>query len=113
MSRYSPVWGLMASAIFASAAIAQQPKSADERMDQFERRLGELERKYQADIKARDEEIARLKAQLQNQQAPTTQPTDRTTQDLINEIEGKPTTNATTAAPAAAPTTRIPASFNP
>ena len=112
MSRYSPVWGLMALALFASAAVAQQPKTSDERMDQFERRLNELERKYQADIKARDEEITRLKAQLQKQQPATTQPvekTEKSTQDLINEIEGRPTTGA--AAPATI--TRTPASFNP
>src|SRR5436309_4959421 len=117
MSRYSPVWGLIALALFTSAAFAQQPKTSDERMDQFERRLNELERKYQADLKARDEEIARLKAQLQNQRPPATQPaqtTDKSTQDLLNEIEGKPTAPTTGAAVApAAPTTRIPASFNP
>ena len=96
MSAHSPVWGLMALALVANAAIAQQPKTADERMDQFERRLSELERKYQADIKARDEEIARLKAQLQQQQPMTTQPGEKSTQDLINEIEGRPTTSTTT-----------------
>jgi hypothetical protein len=109
MSRPSPVWGLMALALFANAAIAQQPKTADERMDQFERRLNELERKYQADIKTRDEEIARLKAQLQKQQPTPTQPADKSTQDLIAEIEGRPTTSTTAALPA----TRIPVSFNP
>jgi hypothetical protein len=107
----------MAAGVFRQRP-SQQPKTADERMDQFEARLGELERKYQADIKARDEEIARLKAQLQKQQPPATQPAekiDRSTQDLINEIEGKPTTTTTgaTAATTPAPTTRIPASFNP
>ncbi|HEV8292566.1 MAG TPA: hypothetical protein VGP94_11615, partial [Tepidisphaeraceae bacterium] len=115
MSQHSPIWGLMTLALFASAAIAQQPKTADERMDQFERRLNELERKYQADIKARDEEIARLKAQLQKQQPAATQPiekTDKSTQDLINEIEGRPTTTGA-AAPIAVPTTRTPVSFNP
>ena len=117
MSRFSPVWGLMALALFASATVAQQPKTNDERMDQFERRLNELERKYQADIKARDEEIVRLKAQLQNQQPPATQPaqkTDRSTQDLINEIEGRPSATTTgSAAPPGATITRTPASFNP
>jgi hypothetical protein len=116
MSQHSPVWGLMALALLASAAIAQQPNTAEERMDQFERRLNELERKYQADIKARDEEIARLKAQLQKQQPAATQPvekTDKSTQDLINEIEGRPATSTTAAAPAAVPTTRTPVSFNP
>src|SRR3954467_12719855 len=114
MFRHCPLWGLMVLALFASAATAQQPKSTDERMDQFERRLGELERKYQADIKARDEEIARLKSQLQKQQPAATQPSDKNTQDLISEIEGRPTTTTTTsAAPAAAQITRTPVSFNP
>src|SRR5437016_4437938 len=106
MSRYSPLWGLMALALFASAAIAQ-PKTPEQRMDEFERRLNELEQKHQADIKARDEEIARLKAQLQKQQPPATQPVEKSTQDFINEIEGKPTTTS------AAPIIRTPASFNP
>src|SRR5258705_3322348 len=95
MPKHCPLWGLMALAVFATAAIAQQPKTTDERMDQFERRLGELERKYQADIKARDEEIARLKSQLQKQQPAATQPAERSTQDLINEIEGRPSAATT------------------
>jgi hypothetical protein len=57
--------------ILSSVSWAQQPKSADERMDQFEKRLADLERKYQSDLKAKDEEIARLKAQLQNPQPST------------------------------------------
>src|SRR5438477_12992936 len=109
MPVHSPVWGLMVLALISSATLAQQPKSADERMDQFEKRLNDLEKKYQADIKARDEEIARLKSQLQKQPA-TTQPSERSTQDLINEIEGRPTTSG--AAPAG-PTIRTPVSFNP
>ena len=103
-----PVWGVMVLALMCSATFAQQ-KTPDERMDQFEKRLAELERKYQADIKARDEEIARLKAQLQKQPA-ATQPAERNTQDLINEIEGRPTTSG---AAAAATITRTPVSFNP
>ena len=71
MSRHSPFWGALALAIFAAAAMAQQ-QTPDQRMDEFERRLNQLEQKYQADIKARDEEIARLKAQLQKQQAAAT-----------------------------------------
>src|SRR5207244_3079977 len=53
---------------------------------------------------------ARLKSQLQKVQPAATQPAERSTQDLINEIEGKPTTSG--AAPAG-PTIRTPISFNP
>jgi hypothetical protein len=106
MPVHRPFWGLMAFAIFASAAIAQQPGSAEQRMEQFERRLSELERKYQADLKARDDEIAQLKAQLQRAQPAATAPAARSTQDLIKEIDAGPATTA-----AAAPRTQ--ATFNP
>src|SRR4051812_35358698 len=110
MPVHRPFWGLLVLALTISAAFAQQPQSSDERMDRFEKRLSELERKYQADIKARDEEIARLKVQLQKIQPATTQPADKSTQDLINEIEGRPTAAG---AAASGPTIRTPVSFNP
>src|SRR5829696_510766 len=40
------------------------PDSPDGRMDQFERRLDEIEQKHQAELRRRDEEIDRLEAEL-------------------------------------------------
>jgi hypothetical protein len=77
----------------------------DDRLDRFERRLSELE----ADVKARDEEIARLKSQLN--QPRTTRPTDdeieRTRDDVLRDLESREA--------AASPLTlrRPAASFNP
>lgn len=100
----------------ASGAAAQEatPATQPTRMDRLEQRLNELEHKYQADMRARDEEIGRLRAQLATQPT-STQPTtdqgaissdeiDKTTQDMLRDIQSRePTT----------PTLRIPASFNP
>ena len=48
----------------------QAGNQADARMDRFEKRLDEIERKHQADLKIRDDEIARLKALLDQRNAP-------------------------------------------
>jgi hypothetical protein len=84
----------------------------ESRLDRLERRLDELEQKYQHDIQARDEEIARLKSQLAQ---PTTAPTtaegrapqdeiEKTKQDVLKDIE----TNQEQPL-----TLRVPANFNP
>src|ERR1700759_1471152 len=107
----------MAIAMVSSAALAQNPppatQPADSRIDRLEKRFDEMQQKYESDLKSRDEEIARLKAQL-NQ--PTSQPgsaapaapsaddIDKTTQDMLKDITSKET---------APPTVRVPASFNP
>jgi len=69
--------------------------TTDDRMDQFERRLDEMERRHQIELKARDEEIGRLRAQLRQgggapaaTTAPSAAATDRSTQEMLNEIEG-------------------------
>jgi hypothetical protein len=105
---------------FAGSALAQTAPAPADRMDQFEKRLAELEGRYKADLKARDDEIGRLRALVQKQQAATPQPANksdglvspathpddiaRVTQDLLKDIE-------TRQAPPS--TLRTPASFNP
>jgi hypothetical protein len=74
------------------AVFAQDKPNADARMDQFERRLDEMERRHQAELKARDEEIARLKALVEKGTGgaapPASKPAaDQGPQDLIGEIE--------------------------
>lgn len=100
----------------ASAAAAQEapPATQPNRMDRLEQRLNDLEQKYQADLKARDEEIQRLRAQLATQPAASQPATDqgaisqdeidKTTQDMLKDIQSREP---------ATPTLRIPASFNP
>src|SRR4051812_49295339 len=85
-----------------SAAIAQTTQSTDQRLNTFERRLNEIENKYKAELKQRDQEIARLK-----QQVPATQPADdieKNRQDILQNIE---------AGESAPLTQRIAANFNP
>lgn len=114
MRMHSALAGVVAVSLAAGAARAQTPPTtADDRLNQFERRLADLERKHEADLKSRDEEIARLRAELeaQKQSRPAATPTqdeiDRTKQDVLNDLEGKPTSLPTGV------TTRTPASFNP
>src|SRR3989442_11469590 len=84
-------------------------------MDRLERRLNEIEQQHQAELKARDEEIARLKSQLGSQPAtlpapsssppgPTRDEIDKTKQDILKDIE----TNHPSPL-----TIRVPANFNP
>jgi hypothetical protein len=129
-------------AMLSSAAAAQPaspadapppPASADQRIERLERRLDELDRQRQQELKARDEEIARLKAQLgspntrpssQPASQPASQPTtqdqdeiERTKQDILRDIEGRGPfggAGATTApSPGGATPARAPVSFNP
>ena len=101
-----------------TAALAQQAPP-DDRMERFEQRLNELERKHHAGLKARDEEISRLRTELERVQRgrPTTAPTadpaapdtrtdeiEKTKQDVLDDI------NSRQAPPL---TLRRPASFNP
>src|SRR5712671_3752076 len=107
---------VLALALAASAGHAQTTQSADQRLDQFEQRLNEIENKHRADVKARDEEIARLKQELNEVRAQKTvappavasapAPADnieKSKQDVLKDIESPaPTT----------PTVRTPANFN-
>src|SRR5438477_10315158 len=106
---------VLALALAASAGHAQTTQSADQRLDQFERRLNEIENKRQAEVKGRDEEIARLKQELsevraQRAAAPpavASAPADsieKSKQDVLKDIESPAPT---------VPTQRTPANFNP
>ncbi len=90
---------------FVHAEPATQP--ADPRVDRLEQRLNEMERQHQADLKARDAEIARLRSQIPNDPASRKADQDvidQTTSDLMKDIESRS---------AVTQTLRIPASFNP
>src|SRR5688572_22076237 len=76
---------------------------SEDRLKKLEQRLDQLE----ADLKSRDDEIVRLKSQLQ--QPRTTQPTqdeiEQTKQDVLRDIESREASPLTLPRPAA--------SFNP
>jgi hypothetical protein len=105
-----PRLGLRASAVLplllaGRAATAQTTRPTDDRVDRLERRLDEMDRERMADLRARDEEIARLRAALQQRDQSATRPSAapddirRKTDDVLGEIEGTsprgPATGAT------------------
>jgi hypothetical protein len=106
------LWGIAVLSMIGSLAPAQTapastaPSAADERLNRLEQRFNELEQKYQSDLKARDEEIARLKNQLDTKRAATTAPDEieKTKQDVLKDIESRNPL---------VPTLRTPANFNP
>jgi hypothetical protein len=109
--------GLLAAAVLALGAArapAQQPQQSppppadpDRRMDQFERRLDDMERRHKAELEARDEKIRKLEEQAR-QRAITPTPTDdeieRTKNDVLKDIDSQAPLSITK---------RVPASFNP
>ena len=50
--------------LFCGGAFAQTTQPDDDRMTRLERRLDEMEQRHQQELKARDAEIARLRAML-------------------------------------------------
>lgn len=115
--------GLIALPLLGSVSRAQGTQPApDERLDAVERRLSQIESRHQSDLKTRDEEIARLKDELdrvRRQQPATTERAagppgaappasedeiEKTKQDILRDIEENHP---------AAPTLRTPVSFNP
>src|SRR5215217_652803 len=104
--------GLLAAAVLTLGALAQQQPTAptpnaDRRLDQFEKRLDDMEQRHRAELQARDEKIRKLEEQAR-QRAITPTPTDdeieRTKNDILRDIDSK--------TPAAV-TQRVAASFNP
>src|SRR5687768_16228054 len=90
------VWStlvLLAASAIAGAQTATT--TTDERLDRLERRLAELEQKHQAELKARDEEIGKLKSELSQRRAAATQPAagvpadeiEKAKQDVLRDIE--------------------------
>src|SRR5204863_571206 len=66
--------------------------ATDERMNRFEQRLDDMEKRHQAELQARDQEIARLRDELARR-APTTAPSasqpdeiEKTKQDNLKDI---------------------------
>src|SRR4051794_16508241 len=82
---------LVCGPLLAAQTNEKSSDPADSRMDRLERRLDEMDRKHQEELKARDKEIARLKAQLERRGAPssTTKATGARdgTEDLLKEID--------------------------
>src|SRR5687767_11748185 len=72
----------------------------DQRLEQLERRLSEVEAK----LKSRDEEIARLRSQIKQPTTATTDEVERTKQDILKDIEENRSSPLTL---------RSPVSFNP
>ena len=111
MRTRTALWAVVALASAEGVSLGQpDPATAtdddDQRMNRLEQRLNELERKHQADLNARDEEIARLKARL-GQQAPATTPDEieQTKRDVLRDLESRGSSS-----PFTLPT---PANFNP
>ena len=84
------VWGLLVCGpILAAQTNDTSTAPGESRMDRLERRLDEMEKRHQVELKHRDDEIARLKAQLER--SPASRPvakTDGGTDDLLKEIDG-------------------------
>ncbi len=136
LRRVAAVLAILAGPALTQAAAppTTSPTTTDARLDRFEQRLNEMEQRHRAELRARDEEIARLRTQLERAVPATSQPATRpaaaggggrstATQDLIGEIEGAGTVAAGTreqvardaAARSESPLTlsRTPVSFNP
>ncbi|MEA2733645.1 MAG: hypothetical protein QOE14_96, partial [Humisphaera sp.] len=104
-TRIALCWAAVALSLVCQISQAQTaatpPPSDQNRLDKLEQRLNQLE----ADVKSRDEEIARLKSQLTAPQS--TQPTgdeiERTKQDVLKDLESRQ---------ASPLTLRTPANFN-
>jgi hypothetical protein len=98
---------LGAAALRAAAPTlrAAPAPDTDERLDRLERRMAEMEQRQAAELRARDEEIARLRSQL-GQPTPTTRPSATSDDVLLREIEAAGTPGATTVPTAAEQTSR-------
>lgn len=86
--------GLLALTWLSAGVARAQDAETKERMDRFERRLNEMEEKHRAELKARDEEIARLRYLIEQQgvtapAAPTTRPagSDAARQAILRELD--------------------------
>src|SRR3954469_22421156 len=90
----------------ATQPATQPTTDTDRRLDQFEQRLNDMEQRHQAELRARDQEIARLRAQLEQRPAGAATPaaaapgTAPAEQGLLNEIENAGRPGAAEAPPA-------------
>jgi hypothetical protein len=102
-------------ALLPAGSVLAQTTHPSERMDRFEQRLDEMETRHQAELKARDEEIARLKAMVQSQPSPLQPLNPQPTTAPLDSIESakQAVLKDIAARQAPAQTLRVPASFNP
>ena len=92
-TRIALCWAIAAVALSAGQVSHGQSTTTtapnNERLNKLEQRVNQLE----ADVKSRDEEIARLKSQVNQpgatQPAPTTDEIDRTKQDVLKDLESR------------------------
>jgi hypothetical protein len=78
----------VATLLLAAPELRAQDASPDDRLRRLEERFDEMQRQHQAEIRRRDEEIAKLRARIDGNPvtSPTTPP-DTKPDDLIGEID--------------------------
>lgn len=100
----SPRSGLLALLVVLSVSPCARAQDLD---DKIEQRFRQMEQKYQAELKKRDEQIARLETQVKGTLVPpavTRADVDKVTADLMKDLDSRePVTG----------TKRTPISFNP
>ncbi len=109
-----PLWAAAALFLISAAANAQPAgPTTDQRMDEFERRLSQIEQKYQAEIQSRDAQITRLKQEIQEvrEHPPASTQTgvsqdqiEKTREDVLKDINSRGESPLTL---------RTPVNFNP
>jgi hypothetical protein len=104
------VCAAIVAACGAGTVLAQQqpPSNTDQRLDQFERRLNEMDQRHQAELRARDARIADLERQLREKTVtptPTADDIERTKNDVLRDLESRN--------PVTQEVKRTPVSFNP
>jgi hypothetical protein len=106
---FAAVTWLAFSGLVTTAAHGQDapvPASQEDRLQRLERRFEEMQQKHEADLKSRDEEIARLRSQIDSQPKPAVSQDeiDRARADVLKDIKSREATPLTL---------RTPVSFNP
>jgi hypothetical protein len=100
--------GLLAAfSLLGAPAARAQDKPEDKRLDQVEKRMDEMEQRHQAELRARDEKIAKLEAQMRERAinpVPTDADIDKVKQDLFKDLDTRDPLTLTK---------RTPVSFNP
>ena len=91
MRNFTRVCVLFLAAMWPILATAQDDATKN-RIDQFEKRLNEMEARHRAELMSRDEEIAKLKAMVEQQQATTHKSEiDKTREDILKDIDARDT----------------------